>query len=198
MNDDAIRALAAEILRRDEYAGTRRALAAWDSLREWLAWLEALLGWGELRDTNPALFYAILAALLVVAAALVAHIAWTVRAALVFPAARPPAAAGEPRARFAEDAEELARAGRFLEAARLLQLAVLEILLRGRVVELARSEPNRVLRRRLAAAPLADAERRDLVALLDRYERRWFRDREEDAGLFEGWRALHRRLVAAA
>jgi hypothetical protein len=194
-DDEALRRLAAEILAREEYSDARRALEAWEALLERLRWLDSILGWGDLAASDPLLYYAILGTLLVVAAALTAHIAWTVRAALTAPA--PPAAttAPAPAPRFTEEADALARQGHYLEAAHRLQLGILDLLLRGRRLELSRSEPNRILRRRLAEARLDEGERRDLVELLDRFETRWFRDREDDPALYRGWRALYQRLV---
>ena len=97
--------------------------------------------------------------------------------------------------RFADEAAALAASGAFLEAARRLQLAVLDLLLRRRVLELGRADANRALRDRLHRAPLPDAERIDLLALIDRFERAWFRDRIEDPALYADWRSLHARLA---
>lgn len=93
-------------------------------------------------------------------------------------------------------AEALARAGHTLEAAHLLQLHALALLLERRWLQLARSDPNRTLRRRLEASRLPDRERRQLVELVDRLERHWFRDRRDDPDLFEAWRRLCDRLEA--
>src|SRR6266403_795887 len=87
-------------------------------------------------------------------------------------------------------ADALARRGMFLEAARRVQLAALDLLLRARVVELGRSDPNRTLRRRLRDAALPEAERGDLLALIDWLEQRWFRDRNEERELYDRWRSL--------
>ena len=194
-DDDGVRRLAAEILSRSEYAGTKKMLHSLDAVLEWLRWLRQMLGWGDLLETNPVLYYAILFTLLLVSAALIAHIVWSVRRALAAAAPAAGGAAAPEGPQFSAEAEELARQGRFLEAARRLQLGVLDLLLRGRLLELARSDPNRVLRRRLAETRLPEGERRDLLRLLDRFETSWFRDREEDPDLYEGWRALYQRLA---
>jgi hypothetical protein len=194
MSDEALRRLAAEILSRSEFAGARRTFVLLDRLREWLRNLAGWIEPGGLRDDNPVLYYALLAALFALAAALIAHVTWSVRAALRF-SAPPSRRSPQPARDFAAAADRLARQGRYLEAARQLQLGVLERLLRGRVLELARSEPNEVLRRRLLEARLAENDRRDLLALLDRFERSWFRDRRDDPALFEAWRRLHQRLA---
>lgn len=193
-SDDQVRRLAADILGRPEYTRPRDALHTLASLTEWLRWLDRLFGLGDLIETNPILYYVLLTALLLTAAALIAHIAYSIRRALTWATPAPLPAVDE-GPRFSAEAEELARQGRFLEAARRLQFGVLETLLQTRRLELSRSDANRVLRRRLAEANLADGERRDLLQLLDRFETRWFRDREEDAGLYEGWRSLYLRLA---
>jgi hypothetical protein len=104
---------------------------------------------------------------------------------------RPP---GEPE--LLRDAERLAREGRYLDAARRVQLAALELCLERGWLELERSDANRTLRTRLARAPLPPAERHRFGELLGDLERRWFGDRREDPGLYEGWRVLHTRLAA--
>jgi hypothetical protein len=48
----------------------------------------------------------------------------------------------------------------------------------------------------LREARLPDSERADFLALLDRLESRWFRDRAEDRDLYGAWRGLHARLEA--
>lgn len=193
--DEGARRLAAEILQRTEFSGSRNALEAWERIREWLHWFDWLLGWGSLSTTNPLLFYAILAVLVAIAAALILHIVWSIRAAMMQAVPTASRASTPAETRFDEEAAALATQGRFLEAAHRLQLGVLDLLLRGRRLELSRSEPNRVLRRRLSEARLGEGERRDLLRLLDRFETRWFRDREEDPGLYEDWRGLYLRLA---
>jgi len=194
-DDEAVRRLAAEILARPEFDRPRQALEGWQALLQWFEWLRERLDWSGLAQTNPPLFYAILFGLLAVTAALIAHLVWSVRAALTHAVPRRDAPSPPTEPGFAEDADRLARDGRYLEAAHRLQLGVLELLLRGRRLELSRSEPNRVLRRRLAEARLPADERSELVQLLDRFETRWFRDRAEDPALYEAWRRLYQRLA---
>jgi HEPN domain-containing protein len=167
--DEQVRALAVTILKRSEFAFWHDT--PW--LISFLAWLSGL--W----EKDPVLYYAILVGLTAVALLLLAHVGWAVR--------RPP---------FLEEADALARRGMFLEAARRVQLAALDLLLRARVLELGRSDPNRTLRRRLRDAALPEAERRDLLALIDWLEQRWFRDRSEERELYDRWRSLHARLGA--
>lgn len=194
-SDDRARRLAAEILGREEYTRPRQALDSLAHLTDWLRWLDRLFGLGDLIETNPLLYYLILAALLITAAALITHLVYSIRRALTWATPAPRRATEDGGPRFSDEAEALARQGHFLEAARRLQLGVLETLLQTRRLELSRSDANRVLRRRLAEAHLAEGERRDLLQLLDRFETSWFRDRQEDAGLYEGWRSLYLRLA---
>ena len=182
--DEQVRALAVTILKRSEFA-------FWHDT----PWLLSFIAWlSGLREADPVLYGALLVGLMVVALLLLAHVAWAVRRALAVPApARPPRSetAAPP---FLEEADALARRGMFLEAARRVQLAALDLLLRARVLELGRSDPNRTLRRRLRDASLPEAERGDLLALIDWLEQRWFRDRSEERDLYDRWRSLHARL----
>src|SRR5204862_156545 len=146
-SDEHVRALAVTILKRSEFAFWHDT--PW--LMSFLVWLSGL--W----ETDPVLYWAMLAGLVAVALLLLAHVTWAVRRALaVAPPARPPRPDGAAPP-FLEEADALARRGLFLEAARRVQLAALGLLLRARVLELGRSDPNRTLRRRLrdAALPVA-------------------------------------------
>jgi hypothetical protein len=200
-SDDAVRTLAAEVLARSEYAQYRTLES--DLVRNVLERIARLLAWLDgLWTTNPALYVALFVGLTVLAAALLAHVVWSVRVALASTAPLPPAARGAAAPDLAAEAAALAERARFLEAAHTLQLACLGTLLSGGALELERHEPNRTLRARLLAARgLPEAERREFLELLDRLEARWFRDRRPahgDRELFAAWRALHRRLRAAA
>ena len=187
-SDAQVRALAEEILRRSEYAHWRSAL-----------WIERALAWlTSLSESRPPLYWVLLGSLLVLALVMIAHVTIAVRAALAVPPRPTPESPGATGPDFVAEAEVLAASGRFLEATRRLQLAVIELLLRRRIVTLARSESNRILRARLNEAPLPEADRRDLVALVDRFERSWFRDRTGDRALYEAWRGLHERLGVRA
>ena len=191
-SDEAVRALAAEILSRDEYAGLHGDLAAWEAFFRWIGgffdWVE------ELRVASPALFGLLFAALAAVAVALLVHAIWTIRVALLVPAPAPREGGTQPRPDLPARAAQLAREGRFLEAARQLQLVTLEGLLERGLLDLARSETNRVLRARLARAPLAERDREALLAALNRLEAALFREHRDDPALYEQWRSLHQRL----
>ncbi len=195
--DDALRALAREILERHEYARWRPLDS--ETLRGLLDRMTRFVDWmGELSQTQPLLWAAILGGLLLVALLLLAHVVIALRSALAAPgpAVSPRASASGPQ--FLGEAQALARDGRYLEAARRLQLACLESLLSRGQLELQRFEANRTLRRRIAASELPPAQRSELLTLLQRLETRIFRDRTEDRGLYEAWLALHGRLAAAA
>jgi hypothetical protein len=194
--DDRVAALAREILARHEYARFRPVDAAW--IRDWLSWLQSLLDRLHLlSDTSPVLYVLLLLGLVSIAALLLAHVTLSVSAALRAVAPPPRARSSEPPA-FEQDAARLAAAGQLLDAAHVMQLACLRRLLDRGTVELRRHDPNPVLRERVARADLPERERREFLALLDRLETRWFRDRAPSPGdraLFESWRALHERLV---
>jgi hypothetical protein len=193
--DDEIRAIAREILARAEYARWHQEEAA----ASWVEWLVremvALQRWfADLAARSPVLFAALLGALALLAAGLFLHVAWTIRQSL---RAEPDAAPGTPALRPpAETAARLAAGGRFLDAARLMQAAVLEHLVSRRLVALSPAESNAVLTARLAAAPLPGDLGGRAVALVRGLERRWFRDRLEDEALYEAWVRLHGDLVA--
>jgi hypothetical protein len=195
-SDEQVRRLAAEILDRDEYAAYRIDEEAWLAFFERLAhWLDALSGRVmDLSVTSPLLYWCLIGTLLVAALLLLGHVAWSLRTVFIAAAPAPPDSDRPSTRDWLNEAERLARAGRFLEAARRLQHACLERLLTVGVIELSRSDPNRVLRRRLAEAPLDAEQRAELVELLDRLETHLFRDSAADAGLYESWRQLHARL----
>ena len=192
--DEQIRERALEILARDEYAAFRGDLAAWQAVFEALANLDA---WFDaLRIESPALFWILMGGLLLVAVLLLLHAGWTLRAAL---RAAPPSER-EPRERapvadLLLEAERLAGRGAFLDAARHVQLATLEALLERGTIELGRADPNPVLRRQIARAPLPDVDRRSLLDGLASLERALFRDARDDAVLYETWLGLHRRFA---
>lgn len=183
--DEEIRALAHTILARERYAQHR-----WDlgpmRLFDWLS---------DLAATQPALYWLLIATIAIVGVLALVHLIWSLRTAL---ASAPPRVSSDAdqatRPRWVEEAHRLAAAGRFLDAAHHLQLGVIDRLLRARLLDLSRSDPNSVLRQRLRKVALPEAQQRELLALIDRFERRWFRDRGEDAGLYESWRALHQQL----
>lgn len=184
-DDAAVRALARRILARPEYA-------AWHA-KTGPAWFIVRLA--SLYVDNPVLFWIVTAALTLLLVLIVGHVAWTIRRGM---AARPPsdgtAAADAPRS-FVEDATALAEAGRYLDASRAVQLATIQLLVHAGRIRLGRGDPNRVLRRRLDEAHIGDALRAELIGAIAALERRWFRDREEDADLYRRWRRVYGALA---
>ena len=76
MTDAQVRDLAAEILKRSEYARWRSAL-----------WIERALAWlTHLSENRPPLYWIILGALLLVALVLIVHVTIAIRVALAVPA----------------------------------------------------------------------------------------------------------------
>lgn len=183
--DQQIRDLAAEILSRQPYAAWRTQHSF-----EWLRSLFDRLG-GFLRGDQPLA----LALLIAIAAALFAHLAYS-----LFTALRRPGGAAEdippaPRAEPLRGAHEAALRGNFLEAARLAQLACLHLMIERGWLDLRRFEANTALRARVRESPLPPALRRDVLPLIDRFEQAWFRDRRADRGLYQQWCDLHARLA---
>src|SRR5438552_15079113 len=110
--DEQVRALAVAILKRSEFAFWHDT--PW--LISFLAWLSGL--W----ETDPVLYWAMLAALVAVALLLLAHVTWAVRRALpVAPPARPPRPGGA-RPPLLQRADAPAARGPFLARARRLPL----------------------------------------------------------------------------
>jgi hypothetical protein len=195
-SDEQVRELAAQILARPKYAHWR-AEGRLGTLQHLLDLLARFLEWlRNLADTQPLLYLLLMLLLFASFAALLTHIVYTMRIAMRRRApvvSAPPAPPG-----LLDQALALAGAGMFLDAAHLMQLAVIELLLQRGILELARSEPNRTLRERLRRADLPPTERGELTRLLDQLERQWFRDRSADQSSFEAWRSLYARLAGSA
>lgn len=195
--DAEIRALAREILAANDYARWR-----WSpddvsqsfllSLHELFAWLD------RLAIESPVSYSLLLAGLVLVAFGLLAHLVYALRRALASAEPPPPPVAHDEARDLVEEARGLAHGGRYLEASQRLQLACLALLVEREWIALRRHEPNATLRRRLQASPLPEAERRGLLALIDRLETAWFRDRLADAALYRDWLAARARLAALA
>ena len=199
LGDERVRELAQSILARREYARFRPLDS--EVLARFFDWLGDALRWtSDLYELSPVLWYALFFGLLIVTGGLFAHIVWTVRVALRTGNAPSPARTPEEGPHFDRDAERMAAAGRWLEAAHAMHLACIERLLRRGALELRRHEANPTLRRRLTSAPLGPGQRQEFLRLLDALEARWFRDptpEPRDGALFESWRALHQRLGEA-
>jgi len=196
-SDDRVRHLADTILARREYAAHRDDLeglaALAELLRDALARFEAFVA--HLAVSQPLAYWALVAGLAGVVLLLLAHLVWSVRAALRTRSAPPPQA--PLRRDLVAEAEALAARGRYLEAARRAQHAWLEALVRRGVLDLERDDTNATLRLRLADCALPPAERHQAIALLDDLERQLFRDREDDPALFDAWRGLLERTAPA-
>jgi hypothetical protein len=195
-SDEQVRALAAEILGREEYFRPGIAEEAWRAL---LARILGFLDFLEaLRIASPLIYWTILVGLLLVSLALLTHVVWTVRLALRIPAPETGKPGRPSGPGFLERAESLAREERFLEAARQVELGALELLLRRRVIQLSRSDPGRALREQVRCSGLPEAERSSLVALQRRLEAGLFRENKADRSLYRAWRDLYRRLEMVA
>ncbi len=225
VSDEQARAAAREILSRPEFSRWNEDFDAWlrglealielvpDWLIEVLRWLEetvletVLLGLlramgsflallGGFGDVPGALGW-ISVCLLLAAGFVIGH---RVRAARrrAAPVDAGPTDPARSHARALEVAGALARQGRFLEAAHRLQLATLGLLIDRDWLELARSDPNRTLRHRVARSALSETDRDELVSLVDRVEALWFDEPREDAELYEAWRAFAERQARRA
>ncbi len=192
ITDAEITSAVDQVLARPRYASFRlETYDVWSRLGEWL---RALLdGLAALRDENPSLYALIATGMLLVCLALLAHITWTIRAALRAspPDEKPPAREGRD---FSAEAARLAERGAFLEASHLLLLAALRALAAGRHVVLQPEDTNAAVCRRVASCALPHALRDELIALIRHTEREWFRGGEADATLVSRWQAALREL----
>jgi hypothetical protein len=200
---EELRARAVEILARPEFARARSLDAEgveWvrEIVRAAFARIADLFSWLDgVRLAQPGLYWLLVLGLSIVALGLLGHVGWSLRVALRRPAELGVAREPPPStASLIEQAAELAAQGKYLEAAHRLELASIEALLQRGAIRLARHEANRTLRARVATAAIPLGERKAFLGLLDRFETAWFRDRTPDRELYDGWRALHERLVA--
>ncbi|GEM_PF-3252550 len=195
-SDDALRSLASQILARPEYAKFRPFDEVW-----WLHLKSAVLrlqSW--VANLDPWLYATILGGLVFLLALLIFHIVWSLRAALGAASNVPHRAANTHATALDVQARRLAEEGYFLDAAHQMHLACIDRLLREGVFELHRHDPNRTLRRRLKATSMREDLKTAFISLLERLERRWFRDHTEDPSdreLYDEWRDLHERIESA-
>lgn len=196
-SDEHLRALAAEVLARPEYARWRTGkteLSGWllESFGRFLEWM------ARLAAESPWLYALVLCALIALTLLLLGHVIWSIRAAITASSPRAVEAAQPAGRNFASEAHALAQQGRFLEAAHRLQLASIQALLEKGVIELARHEPNRTLRERIAVSRLPASLQTDLIRCLDQLEVRWFRERDSGRDLYDAWVAMQARLARGA
>jgi hypothetical protein len=191
-SDAAIRELARNILARREYG-----LVNESPVSRWEDWLRRFIAWtGVLRMTSPVLYWLLIVAISIVVVAMIAQMVWSLRAALRAPPppARP-ASADQP-ADLAGEARRLADAGRFLEAGHRLMIASFGLLAQRSVIELRPDCSNRWIRTALRGSPLAEGLAIEIGALVERTERRWFGNRENEPGIYFDWRSVYQRLLS--
>jgi hypothetical protein len=188
-SDSAIRELAHDILARREYGLMD------ENEPQWVHWLRRFVTWiAHLRVQSPALYWLFVAAVAIAGLAGTIQIVWSVRAAL---RAREPAAPPEvtgARPDLEAQAQQLAAAGRFLEAGHRLMIASFGLLAERAVIELRPDRPNRWIRAALRGSALAEAFAAEISALVERTERRWFGDRQNEPEIYFDWRAVYERL----
>ncbi|MGH7778432.1 MAG: hypothetical protein ACREQR_01205 [Candidatus Binataceae bacterium] len=195
LSDPAVLKLTHQILARPEYAAatTSNTRAAWE--RWILQWLEKLQ---FLHDSSPILYWVIFAAVIAVAILLFAHIAWSIWVAMHTAAPREARIARPSAPDLSADAAGLASDGHYLEAAHRLMLASYRMLGERSVIELRPDRSNRWIRAALRGSSLDGELAADLDSLVERTERRWFGDRENDSAIYAQWRAAFERLSSVA
>lgn len=196
-SDAAVRDLAAQILSRPEYASARPSAAdKWlhDLLQHIIDWLNQLL---RLHGSAPGLYWMILAATFLIFALLVAHIAWTISIALRAPVPQPRAPFKQASIDPVADAERMAAAGSYLDAAHALMIATFRTLAERFVIELRPDRSNRWIRRALQGSKLDQPLANRIVLLIERTERHWFGDRDNRREIYTDWRAAFDELSQA-
>ncbi len=220
VTDEQARSAAEAILSAPEYTRWEGAVPSWlallDRIGDWIPdWLIAIVS--KLGRLVAAFFERLgeilglfgffgevgrgvgwIALCLILASAIALVRVWRSRRerAAVQAASRPGTRSGHAEA--LREARALAASGRYLEAAHRVQLATLALLISFDWLELARSDPNRTLRQRLAKSPLPERERRQLIRLVDRLEALWFDEPRQDSELFDEWMALDERILSLA
>jgi hypothetical protein len=195
LSDPAVLKLTHQILERPEFAAATspKWMTDWEQkFAQWIASLEFL------RDANPVLYWTIFGVVILVAIALFAHIIWTVWIATHTLAPREGRIARATAPDLAADAARLAEDGYYLEAAHRLMLASFRTLGERAVIELRPDRSNRWIRAALHKSALGAELAADLDGLVQRTERRWFSDRENDPAIYAQWRTAFERLSAAA
>ncbi len=195
--DGAVRDLAAQILSRPEFSAARPSAAdKWfASLRQhFIDWLNQLF---ELHASAPGLYWLILIATFLIFALLVAHIAWTISIALRAPVPAPRTPFTEASANPIADAERMAQAGSYLEAAHTLMIATFRTLAERFVIELRPDRSNRWIRRALQGSNLDKPLARRIAELIERTERHWFGDRDSRPEIYAEWRTAFDELSQA-
>lgn len=199
VSDSAVRDLATKILKRPEYAGAHPYTPP--------SWLASILRWmfGWLRNLDalhvsaPGLYWLVMVAMFAVFALLVAHIAWTISVAMrMRNPAEPPAAPGSEPRDPALEAEQLAATARYLEAAHYLMIASFRTLAETSVIDLRPDRPNRWIRMALRDSRLEPALAVRIEGLIERTERHWFGDRDNDPAIYSQWRSAYMELSRPA
>jgi hypothetical protein len=188
-SDTAVRDLAHKILVRPEYADARPG-----AIRDWLVStvhriFEFLAKLEVLHATAPGLYWLMVAGIFAVFFILVAHISWTISAALRAPKAPEPRPSGAAVRDSALEAERLAASGRYLEAAHNLMIASFRMLAERSVIELRPDRSNRWIRRALRNSKLNEDLVKEIDALVALTERHWFGDRENSQAIYSQWRS---------
>jgi hypothetical protein len=186
-----VRELARRILERREYDLVNEI-----PIPDLPGWLRRLLAWiGVLRTKSPPLYWAFVAGLLILVLAATAQIVQALRAALraQSPRLTRPSSIDEP-ADLEGEASQLAGSGRFLEAAHRLMIACFGLLAERAVIELRPDRANRWIRSALRGSALAEPLAIEVGSLVERTERRWFGNRDNEPDIYFQWRSLYQRL----
>jgi hypothetical protein len=189
VSDSAVRELAQEILARPEYASARPSSTETQLLsilHRFFDWLGSL---GTLRVTTPALYWLMIVGLFLILAIMVAHIVWTISAALRAPEPPTRSAFGAKLRDHVAEAELLAASGSYLEAAHSLMIASFRTLAERSVIDLRPDRSNRWIRRALRDSKLNENLVREIDRLVTRTERHWFGDRENSPAIYSDWKS---------
>jgi hypothetical protein len=194
LSDPAVLKLTHQILARSEFADATNPkwMTDWEQkIAQWIARLEIL------RDADPILYWSIFGCVIAIAIALFAHVIWTIWIATHTLAPRENRIARAAAPDLAADTARLAADGYYLEAAHRLMLASFRTLGERAVIELRPDRSNRWIRAALHKSALGAELADELDRLVERTERRWFSDRENDPLIYAQWRTAFERLSAA-
>lgn len=194
MTDQSVRDLAHHILERREFVDAMHA----ERTQRWMQMISDWLNqFTALRLRSPIVYWLVIVGAFALAIALIVNLVQSLSAALRAP---DPAAQSRPGQAavpdLSEQAEALARDGRYLEAAHGLMIACFRTMAERSLIELRPDRSNRWIRSALRSSSLGEAFVAEIDRLISRTEQRWFGDRRDDPDVYLQWRSAFERLLA--
>jgi hypothetical protein len=197
LSDAAVKNLTAAILRRSEFDGATEKLPAW------IHWLQGFLRFLEkfhaLYHSSPRLYWFLLIMLFIATATLIVYIVRSLRLVMTLAEPSPPQFSStcvwpDPLA----EANRLAAAGSYLDAAHYLMIASFDLLARHSIIELRPDRPNRWIRDALQNSRLVRSLADEINSLVVHTEYLWFGGRLNDPEIYSQWLSAFERLSETA